>query len=423
MSFAVIGVNHKTAQVALREQLAFSPENSESALLCLFQHPLVDGCLILSTCNRTEIYVSFDQTQCTPHQITESLVDWLMAYHHLLDHDDVISHLYHYENEDAITHLMRVACGLDSLVLGEPQILGQVKQAFAMAHQAKTLNDALSRLVQKVFSVAKRIRTETKIGASTVSVAYAACLMVQRVFTHSQDIVVLLVGAGETIELIARYLKQHSLKKVIVSNRTPERAQAVTRHLDGEVEIIGLPDIAHRLKDADVVISSTASPLPIIGKGMVERSLSLRQQKPMLMIDLAVPRDIEPEVSELAHTHLYTVDDLQGIIQDNLAQRRVAAQEAEYILQEECAAFMLWLQQKRSIEVVCRYRQSAEAIQAELTAKALCALERGESAESVIRELAYKLTHKLIHTPTMQIKETDVTEREALNQLMKLIYQ
>jgi glutamyl-tRNA reductase len=249
--------------------------------------------------------------------------------------------LYWHHDNEAVSHLMRVASGLDSLVLGEPQILGQVKKAFAESQNGRAVSGELERLFQKSFSVAKRVRTETDIGASAVSVAFAACTLARQIFESLSELTVLLVGAGETIELVARHLHQHNVRHMMIANRTRERAQVLATEVNAEV--ISLQDIDSRLAEADIIISSTASPLPIIGKGMVERALKARRNQPMLMVDIAVPRDIEPEVGKLANAYLYSVDDLHSIIQNNLAQRKAAAIQAETIVEHESSNFMAWL--------------------------------------------------------------------------------
>lgn len=399
MSLAILGVNHKTAPVALREKIAFSPDVIEPALYSLYQHPLVTGCVILSTCNRTEIYFSFQQSSDFSH-LKNAIQNWLCRFHHI-DLSDYESSLYWHTGEEAVEHLMRVASGIDSLVIGEPQILGQVKQAFGYAQNNKTVSVEISKQFQHVFHVAKRIRTETQIGSNTASVAYAACLVARQIFASAHTLNVMLVGAGETIELISRYLKQHGFNNIIIANRTRETALKLAGNL--EAEIISLPEIAVRLKDVDIVISSTASPLPIIGKGMVERTLQARHYREMLFIDLAVPRDVEAEVGDLAQVHLYTVDDLQHTIDMNLEQRAIAAHEAEYIIEQESAEFMNWLKSRLAIGFVKSYREQAEQIKQELSNKALQAIEHGASVDDVIRQLSHKLTSRLIHAPTQSL--------------------
>lgn len=398
MTLLALGINHKTAPVSLRERVTFSPESMDQALNSLLQQPLVQGGVVLSTCNRTELYLSVEQQE----NLHEQLTAWLCNYHKLSP-DDVRQSLYWHHGNDAVRHLMRVASGLDSQVLGEPQILGQVKKAFAESQRGQSLSSELERLFQKSFSVAKRVRTETEIGASAVSVAFAACSLARQIFESLSELHVLLVGAGETIELVARHLREHQVKHMIIANRTRERAQSLASEVGAEV--ITLPEIDARLADADIIISSTASPLPIIGKGMVERALKTRRNQPMLFIDIAVPRDIEPEVGKLSNAYLYSVDDLQAIIQHNMAQRQAAAVQAESIVQQESMNFMTWLRAQGAVETIRDYRSQAEQVRSEMTAKALVAIAQGANVEQVINELAYKLTNRLIHAPTKSLQQ------------------
>jgi glutamyl-tRNA reductase len=398
MTLLALGINHKTAPVSLRERVTFSPETLDQALSSLLQQPLVQGGVVLSTCNRTELYLSVEQQE----NLQEQLVKWLCDYHHLSE-DEVRKSLYWHHDNEAVSHLMRVASGLDSLVLGEPQILGQVKKAFAESQNGRAVSGELERLFQKSFSVAKRVRTETDIGASAVSVAFAACTLARQIFESLSELTVLLVGAGETIELVARHLLQHNVRHMMIANRTRERAQVLATEVNAEV--ISLQDIDSRLAEADIIISSTASPLPIIGKGMVERALKARRNQPMLMVDIAVPRDIEPEVGKLANAYLYSVDDLHSIIQNNLAQRKAAAIQAETIVEQESSNFMAWLRSQGAVEIIRDYRSRADIIRADAQAKALAAIAQGADVEAVIHELAHKLTNRLIHAPTRSLQQ------------------
>ncbi len=398
MTLLALGINHKTAPVALREKVAFSPDTLDQALNSLLAQPLVQGGVVLSTCNRTELYLSVEQQE----NLQEQLVNWLCEYHQL-SREEVLSSLYWHHGNDAVSHLMRVASGLDSLVLGEPQILGQVKKAFADSQRGHSLSSELERMFQKTFSVAKRVRTETDIGASAVSVAFAACTLARQIFESLSTVNVLLVGAGETIELVARHLREHKVKKLIIANRTRERAQLLADEVGAEV--VNLAEIDVRLAEADIIISSTASPLPIIGKGMVERALKARRNQPMLLVDIAVPRDVEPEVGKLANAYLYSVDDLQQIIEKNMAQRKAAAVQAESIVVQESGEFMAWLRAQSAVETIRDYRAQAEQVREELQARALAALQQGGDAEAILRDLAHKLTNRLIHAPTKSLQQ------------------
>jgi len=398
MTLLALGINHKTAPVSLRERVTFSPDTLDQALDSLLAQPMVQGGVVLSTCNRTELYLSVEEQD----NLQEALVRWLCDYHNL-NEEDLRNSLYWHQDNDAVSHLMRVASGLDSLVLGEPQILGQVKKAFADSQKGHLNASALERMFQKSFSVAKRVRTETDIGASAVSVAFAACTLARQIFESLSTVTVLLVGAGETIELVTRHLREHQVKKMIIANRTRERAQVLADEVGAEV--ISLSDIDARLQDADIIISSTASPLPIIGKGMVERALKNRRNQPMLLVDIAVPRDVEPEVGKLSNAYLYSVDDLQSIISHNLAQRKAAAVEAETIVAQETSEFMAWLRAQGASETIREYRSQSEQIRDELTAKALAALQQGGDAQAIMQDLAWKLTNRLIHAPTKSLQQ------------------
>ncbi|ELJ8716427.1 glutamyl-tRNA reductase [Vibrio cholerae] len=395
MSLLAIGINHNTASVELREKVAFGPEKLSLALNQLSTSSHVKGGVILSTCNRTEIYC--DVRSASKNKV----IEWLSQFHQV-SLDELKPSLYVHEEQAAIRHLMRVACGLDSLVLGEPQILGQVKQAYAEARENHAVNPATEKLFQKAFSVAKRVRTETEIGGSAVSVAYAACTLAKHIFESLADATVLLVGAGETIELVAKHLAGHHCKRMIVANRTRERALSLAQQFDADV--IALNEIPDYLAQADIVISSTASPLPIIGKGMVESALKARRHQPMLLVDIAVPRDIEPQVGKLNDAYLYSVDDLQSIVDSNIEQRKVEAIQAEAIVSEESATFMSWMRSLQAVDSIRDYRKQANEAREELLNKSLQALAAGGDPEKLLIELSNKLTNKLIHTPTRALQ-------------------
>ncbi|TLS70724.1 glutamyl-tRNA reductase [Photobacterium damselae] len=396
MTLLALGINHKTATVDLREKVAFSPEKLTRALQELELHPEVTSGVIVSTCNRTEVYC--DISQSGPGVI----IDWLTNFHQITA-EELMPSLYFYEEQAAARHLMRVACGLDSLVLGEPQILGQVKQSYSDAKDNDAVQGMLEKLFQKTFTVAKRVRTETDIGGNAVSVAFAACTLARQIFESLHGVSVLLVGAGETIELVARHIVEQGCSSLIVANRTRERAEKFSTEFGAEV--IGLEQIPEHLHRADIVISSTASPLPIIGKGMVENALKARRHQPMLLVDIAVPRDIEAEVGELNDAYLYSVDDLHSIVEKNREQRKVAAIQAEAIVSEESAAFMSWLRSLEAVDSIRQYRHHAEEIKGELLTRSLQAIASGANPEKVLAELSNKLTNKLIHAPTKAMQQ------------------
>ncbi|MCK8076506.1 glutamyl-tRNA reductase [Vibrio sp. 1CM2L] len=395
MSLLAVGINHNTASVELREKVAFGPDKLSEALKQLNANAHVNGSVILSTCNRTELY-------CDVKGVAKNkLIDWLSVFHQVSP-EELKPSIYIHEEQAAIKHLMRVACGLDSLVLGEPQILGQVKQAYTDSRENKSVDASMEKLFQKSFSVAKRVRTETEIGGSAVSVAYAACTLAKHIFESIADSTVLLVGAGETIELVAKHLSANGCTKMIVANRTRERALGLAEEFGAEV--ISLNEIPDHLHRADIVISSTASPLPIIGKGMVETALKTRKHQPMLLVDIAVPRDVESQVGELNDAYLYSVDDLQSIVDGNIEQRKVEAIQAEAIVSEESAAFMSWMRSLQAVDSIRDYRKSANEIREELLSKSLQSLAAGGDPEKVLLELSNKLTNKLIHAPTRALQ-------------------
>ncbi|WP_199609333.1 glutamyl-tRNA reductase [Flocculibacter collagenilyticus] len=409
MTILALGINHKTAPVALREKVAFAPELMTEALSNLAKQTAINEAVIVSTCNRTELYCNSSEKNYEP------LIEWLANFHHV-DKQELASHTYCYQDTDAISHLMRVACGLDSLVLGEPQILGQIKQSFRQAKAADTVSMLFEKLFQKTFSVAKLVRTETDIGASAVSVAFASVNLAKHIFGSLTPVKVLLVGAGETIELVAKHLTEQGASNITVANRTIARAESLAKLFDATV--ISLGQVPEVLAEADVVISSTASTLPIIGKGMVEQAIKKRKYKPMFFVDLAVPRDIEGQVSEIDEAFLYTVDDLQSIVAQNVASREKAAEEAEQIVQNKSEEFDRWTKSLNSIDIIKDYRQQCDQIKLELVERASNQLASGVDVDVVIVELANKLTNRLMHAPTTAIK--DAAQNGAVDKLTVL---
>lgn len=415
MPIIVIGVNHKTASVDIREKVAFSPDQTGKALQSTLS--LVDESLILSTCNRTEIYAVSSSETNTPDELSR----WLADFHQLEAHQ-LAPYIYHYNDNQAIKHAFRVASGLDSLVLGEPQILGQLKASLKTASENSSVGKTLNRLLQHAFTTAKKVRTDTEIGANAVSVAYAAVSLAKRIFSNLNKETAMLVGAGETIELVGNHLKTQGIKHIIVANRSIENARKLADKLGGEA--ITLTDISHHLQRADILISSTAAPLPIIGKGSVERALKLRKHKPIFMVDIAIPRDIEPEVGQLDDAYLYTVDDLQSVIEANLQSRRHAADQAELMVDEEVRNFSQWLQAQDQMKIVKNYRSKAEIIRQDTLDKSLKMLESGKTAEDTLKFLAHTLTNKLSHDATSSMNKAahsgDLELLDAAKRLLKL---
>ena len=406
MTVLALGINHKTASVELREKLAFSPERLPEALISVQKEAGCDEGVILSTCNRTEVYSFGEESE--PQQ----LIKWLAQFHQV-DEQELTKHLYIHRDVAATKHLMRVASGLDSMVLGEPQILGQVKQAYQQAKAAGTVQTYFERMFQQAFSVAKKVRTETEISVNAVSVAFAAVTLAKQVFGSFENKKVLLVGAGETIELVAKHIFEQGAKDIVVANRTLSRAESVAEQFSART--CTLSQIPEHILDADVVISSTASTLPIIGKGMVETVFKQRKHKPMFLVDLAVPRDIESQVAELDDAYLYTVDDLQDIVARNMQARTEAAEDAEQIVNDKATMFADWLNSLDSVDLIREYRDQSLATKDELLDRALNQIQGGNDVELVLKELANKLTNKLIHAPTSALK--DAAEKQNKQEL------
>lgn len=399
MTLIAFGINHNTAPVEVREAVAFAPEQMQQALESVRQNAKVREAAILSTCNRTEIYAELDGTDCV------ALLEWLAQFHQT-DAARLSSCHYSYVGLEAARHMMKVASGLDSLVLGEPQILGQMKSAYAVANDAGSLGSQLHATFHKVFSIAKRVRSETAIGENPVSVAYAAVSLAQQIFSDLKKDTAMLIGAGETIELVARHLSQQGLKKIIVANRTLVNAVELAKQFDGEA--ILLADIPEHLHRADIVISSTASQLPILGKGAVEAALKKRRHKPMFMVDIAVPRDIEAQVAELSDVYLYTVDDLRDVIDENMRSREQAAKIAEEIIEEGVNSFAEDLRAQDAVATVKVFRQSMEELRDVELAKAQRLLQSGADPQEVLQQFARNLTNKIMHKPTQQLKKASI---------------
>ncbi len=414
MPLIALGINHKTAPVKIREKVSFAPERLEGALQELTAHSNVNEAAILSTCNRTELVCHTDK-----QEDSAVIVDWFRHYHKL-DAEEVAPFIYLHPEQRAVHHILRVACGLDSLILGEPQILGQIKNAYRTAVNAGTVGSLLGKLFQYTFSVAKQIRSDTAIGSSPVSVAFAAVSLAKQIFSDFPKHTALLVGAGETIELAARHLHENGIGRIIIANRTVEKAHVLAQEVNGYA--IALPEISAHLAEADIVISSTASPLPILGKGAIERAMKSRKHLPMLMVDIAVPRDIEPEAGDLDDIYLYTVDDLQEIIEEGLKTRKEAANQAEEIIDTEVSHFMGWLRSLQAVGTIREYRQEAEQTRDTELVKARRMLARGESPENVLQWLAHGLTNKLIHAPSAQMRQAGYDGRFELLEAARVLF-
>jgi glutamyl-tRNA reductase len=415
MTILTVGLNHRTAPVEIRERLSFGPDILVGALRSLRAVSGVEESVILSTCNRTEICCALTETG------EEQVQAWLAEFHGL-DPERLVPYLYVLLDDNAVAHLLRVASGLDSMVLGEPQILGQVKTAFQTARDSGTAGKLLCRLFQHTFTVAKQVRTDTAIGSSPVSVAFAAVSLARQIFSDLNQQTALLIGAGEMVELAARHLHQHGVGRIVVANRTVERAHTLAAQFDGYA--IALTELANHLPEADIVISSTASPLPVLGKGTVERALKKRKHRPIFMVDIAVPRDIEPEVGELNDIYLYTVDDLQGVVEEGIRSRREAAEQAEEIVEFHTGEFLGWLRSLDAVNLIQDYRRSAEAVRDEVLATAMRRLHSGKPPEEALSFLARTLTNKLLHNPSARLRRAgrdgEAELLEAANELFEL---
>ncbi|MEM1141708.1 MAG: glutamyl-tRNA reductase [Pseudomonadota bacterium] len=433
MNLISLGINHNSAHIDVRERVAFAPEQVGDAMHEACRHTGLDEVVVLSTCNRTEIYAvgscsglkgaSSPQAERTGEQAdaqatndasvdrdstAQSLLNWLASYHRLAV-NDLSKASYLYQGEEAFRHLIQVAAGLDSMVLGEPQIFGQLKSAFAVANEVGTVGSELGRLFPRAFSIAKRVRTDTAIGENPVSVAFAAVDIARRIFTDLNDCKALLVGAGETIELVTRHLVEAGVNEIVIANRTLARARGLAEQFSADA--VMLADIPHHLASADIVISSTASQLPIIGKGTVEEALKKRRHRPILMVDIAVPRDIEPQVADLRDIYLYSVDDLTQIVDTNIRARQDEVRKADQIIAEGLAALGQDERALEAVDLVKQYRLSAENIRRHELDRALAAVSRGEDPQRVMVQLTRSITNKLIHAPTAGLKRASAEGR------------
>lgn len=410
MHLFTVGVNHTTAPLSIREHVAFQQETLGTALRDLTAHGVREAA-ILSTCNRTELYCH------TEHP--EQALQWL-AHYHKLNPDNIQPYSYTLPSHESVKHAFRVASGLDSMVLGEPQILGQMKQAVKIAESAGTLGTLLHKLFQRTFAVAKEVRTTTDIGASSISMAAASVRLSQRIYGNLNAQKILFIGAGEMIELCAEHYMAQKPKSATVANRTLERGEALAERIGANSML--LSDIPERLSEFDIVVTCTASQLPIVGLGMVERAIKARKHRPMFMVDLAVPRDIEPEVAELDDVYLYTVDDLSKVVQEGLGNRQQAAAEAEQIICMRVGHFMQWLKTREAVPTIRALRDQAEQYrQAELD-KAHKLLQKGADPKDVLEALSSALTNKLLHAPSHALNQTHGEEHHQLEAVLRQLY-
>ena len=412
MQLTAVGLNHQTAPLSIREKLAFAAESLPEAMSSLARSEAAREAVILSTCNRTELYCIGE---------AERIIEWLAQYHGL-PAEEIRPYLYILDSGETVRHAFRVACGLDSMVLGEPQILGQIKNAVRIAQEQESINSGLNALFQKTFAVAKEVRTDTAVGANSVSMASASVKLAEQIFPAIADLNVLFIGAGEMIELVATYFAAKNPKLITVANRTLPRAQELCDKLGLNAEPCLLSELPAILHEYDVVVSSTASQLPLVGKGMVERALKKRHSMPVFLLDLAVPRDIEAEVAELNDAYLYTVDDMMDIVQSGKDARQKAAAEAEAMVEEKVAEFIHRQQSRQSVPLIRALRDEGERARRQVLENAMKQLAKGTSAEEVLERLSIQLTNKLLHSPTRTLNKAG-SENSGLVDAVAQIYQ
>jgi glutamyl-tRNA reductase len=411
MPLSILGLSHHSAPLDVREKVAFAPERQGEALAQLAAQPGVAEAALVSTCNRTELILQADSL--------EGVTAWLAA-HGRSAGVALEPHLYTHVGTDAVRHLFRVACGLDSMVLGEPQILGQVKQAVKAAQAAGTVGGTLDPLFQRAFSVAKQVRSDTALGGQSISMAAAALRLAENLFGDLAQSRLLLIGVGEMVELAATYFVGRQPREVVVANRTLERGEAFAERFAGRA--IALTELPARIADFDIVLTGTASSLPIIGKGLIERALKARRRRPMFIVDFAVPRDVEPEVASLSDVFLYTVDDLGAIVQEGVESRRGAAEQAEAIVDREVQSYQAWREKRAAVPVIVELRRRAQEYQEAELSKARTRLAHGEDPRKVIEALARGLANKFMHHPSQALSRAGEAERASLERAIEILY-
>ncbi|WP_017201101.1 glutamyl-tRNA reductase [Neisseria meningitidis] len=412
MQLTAVGLNHQTAPLSIREKLAFAAACLPEAVRNLARSNAATEAVILSTCNRTELYCVGD---------SEEIIRWLADYHSL-PIEEISPYLYTLGMQETVRHAFRVACGLDSMVLGEPQILGQIKDAVRVAQEQESMGKKLNALFQKTFSVAKEVRTDTAVGENSVSMASASVKLAEQIFPDIGDLNVLFIGAGEMIELVATYFAAKSPRLMTVANRTLARAQELCDKLGVNAEPCLLSDLPAILHEYDVVVSSTASQLPIVGKGMVERALKQRQSMPLFMLDLAVPRDIEAEVGDLNDAYLYTVDDMVNIVQSGKEARQKAAAAAETLVSEKVAEFVRQQQGRQSVPLIRALRDEGEKARKQVLENAMKQFAKGATAEEVLERLSIQLTNKLLHSPTQTLNKAGEEDKDLVHAVAQIYH-
>jgi glutamyl-tRNA reductase len=399
MEILVVGLSHKTAPVEIREKVAFSPTAMEQPLKALVDLPAISEGIIVSTCNRVELYATSRDGETGKNQLKR-----FFASHHGLDSEALDPHLYEYQGEEAIRHVFRVASSLDSMVIGEPQILGQIKTAYGYATDYKTAGLILNRFLHKAFSVAKRVRTETNIAGNAVSVSFAAVELARKIFGSLDDKTVMLIGAGEMCELAARHFINNGVSTVLVTNRTFERAVKLAEEFDGRA--ILFDDFPSHLNQADIILTSTGAPNFILGHKKVEEVIRQRKHKPMFFIDIAVPRDIDPRVNDIGNVYLYDVDDLQGVVQSNLKERQKEAKKAEVIIDQEISQFHRWLGTLDVVPTIVSLRKKLDEVRrAELEKTFSNFKDLGAKERKAMEALTAAIVNKILHQPMTLLKQ------------------
>lgn len=402
MPLKILGLNHNTAPVEIREQVVFSGEECARALAAIRTLDGIGEAIVLSTCNRTEFYVEANDAGLI------ALGDWLIADQSL--DQRARESLFTLHGDDAVKHLFRVACGLDSMVLGEPQILGQLKDAFRTAEAAGTVQQSLGRLFRHTFSVAKKVRTDTEIGASPVSVAYAAVNLANQFFSGFSQHTALLVGAGATIRLVAQHLHAKGIGRLFVANRDVTRAQDLASEFGGYA--LPLSELAGTLPDADILITSTASPDPIISKAQMQKAVQTRKRRPVFAVDIAVPRDLDPAIAELDDVYLYSIDDLEKVILEGQTNREAAAAEADRILEEETRRYLGMERSKEVTPLITNLREQGDAMRREILAQARRRLRNGADSNEVLEYATAALMKKLLHAPSVRLRAAGESEEQ-----------
>ncbi len=403
MVFVACGLNHKTAPLSLRERFAVTADVQQLHLSQLTQTKTVNEAILLSTCNRTELYCEVDKP--------EVLAQWFADTYHI-DSVELIPHLYTYQDIDAIRHIIRVACGLDSMMLGEPQILGQMKSAYQQACDNKTVHAHLRHAFQYIFNASKRVRTQSGIGRNPTSIAYASVQLMTRLYRNMSGVRVLVIGSGETSALVAKYLRQNGVSDFTIASRSIDKTERLAQEFCSMA--VSITDIHNHLKQADVIISATSCPLPFINEQMVAEALEARNQAPMFFLDLAVPRDIECAVGLLEHVHLYNIDDMQSIVAQGMDERRAAAVRAEQLIDLELHNYLRSYRSRQADELICDYRTQMQHLAQQELQRALQQLSAGHCQHQVLSQFSERLVNKLTHQPTVGLKQVASDGREEL---------